>query len=160
MLEMASTFETNDPDVIIISDDEQDKPLVNSPPPQPPQQTIPDNTEIQNTNNKRKRSAAVLTSKRCQEHSTKTEQLMKTDTDENSNASMDCDVPKAYNNGLNGKEGTNEFVKKQPLANSNSRKSNSNTNGVNCKNSKEEDDDDTLKKVNYSEDSEGNKNFA
>lgn len=154
MLEMASTFETNDPDVIIISDDEQDKPLVNSPPPQPPQQTIPDNTEIQNTNNKRKRSAAVLASKRCQEHLTKTEQLMKTDTDENSNASMDCDVPKAYNNGLNGKEGTNEFVKKQPLANSNSRKSNSNTNGVNCKNSKEEDDDDTLKKVNYSEDSE------
>ena len=44
MLEMASTFETNDPDVIIISDDEQDKPLVNPPPPQPPQQTIPDNT--------------------------------------------------------------------------------------------------------------------
>ena len=159
MLEMASTFETNDPDVIIISDDEQDKPLVNSPPPQPPQQTIPDNTEIQNTNNKRKRSAAVLASERCQEHFI-IEQLMKTNTDENSNASMDCDVPKAYNNGLNGKEGTNEFVKKQPLANSNSRKSNSNTIGVNCKNSKEEDDDDTLKKVNYSEDSEGNKNFA
>lgn len=156
---MASTFETNDPDVIILSDDEDDNISPKPPITTPSHSQLPPivSDENQNSNSKRRRSAAVLATKRCQEHLKKSDAQLKIDTDENSNTSMDCEVQQKPS--INAKEAQNDVVKKQPLTNSassNSRKPNSNTNGFNGKiNKQDEEEDETLKKFNY--DSEGNK---